>query len=115
MVVVTRSVKIGVRIIGDYRWERANGWIADVRKEDLLQVLTNPGFRVVGDDLAAVDGIDDARAEELLLLGIATFEQLMEESPTTLADSLSGIGARTVRDWQNAARDIVQAEEALDG
>ena len=111
MVVVGRKKHIGIRVIGDYRWEKSNGWEVNVRDSDVLEILTNPGFTVVGDDLAAIDGITDSIAEELLLRGITTFEQLSVAKPSGLAKDWGGVGIKTVRGWQSAAIEIIQKME----
>jgi predicted flap endonuclease-1-like 5' DNA nuclease len=113
MVKVRRAVKVGVRIIGEYRWERANDWTQEVADADLMVVLTEPGFKVVADDLQAIKGLGPKQEEELLLRGIATFEQLVVAKPADVCRDWAGVGVKTVRDWQEAARDILETEEEL--
>ena len=100
MVEVQWGRGIGRRIVGPYTWERENNWTQEVEPDFLLELLTNDGFRAVRDNLDEVDGIDEGMAETLLLLGVATWQQLAVADKKRLAAGIDKVGVRTVHKWQ---------------
>jgi DNA topoisomerase-1 len=59
--------------------------------------------REAGSELETVEGIGEKTAEKLESAGIEDVEGLKEADPDQLAESVDGVGAGTVRDWQAKA------------
>jgi hypothetical protein len=102
MVEVQWGRGLGRRIVGPYVWERENDWTQEVAPDFLLELLTNDGFRAVRDDMTKL-GISEGMAEELLLLGVATWDQLAVADGKWLAARLDKVGTRKIHKWQVSA------------
>jgi DNA topoisomerase-1 len=59
--------------------------------------------REAGSELETVEGIGEKTAEKLESAGIEDVEGLKDVDPEELAESVDGVGAGTVRDWQAKA------------
>jgi hypothetical protein len=103
--------KLGIRILGAYRWDRENHYICYVRPPDLLEVLTNPDFELVEeDDFSAFEGIGRERAETFTLAGYATFADLIDAEPTELAHAMD-VPLEQALAWQAQASAFMETVE----
>jgi DNA topoisomerase-1 len=59
--------------------------------------------REAGSELETVEGIGEKTAEKLEDAGVDDVEGLKEADPDELAESVDGVGAKAVRDWQAKA------------
>jgi predicted flap endonuclease-1-like 5' DNA nuclease len=55
--------------------------------------------------LIEIDGIGDARAEDLIGLGIMTADDLSAADPAEIAEAIDGVGIATATRWIQAARE----------
>ena len=59
--------------------------------------------RQAGSELETIDGIGEATAEKLAEAGIDDVGALTDADPESLAEELDGIGAGSIREWQDRA------------
>jgi hypothetical protein len=102
-----------VRLVEQYRWDKANGFVCDVADALLaVNLLTEPGGAFViapVEPLLAVPDIGAQRAAELALGGIANIGQLArltQDDGKRIADATS-FSERQVAAWVLAARNIL--------
>jgi hypothetical protein len=106
--------KMGVRVLGAYRWDEENEFQCYVKPGDALDVLTNPDFRLASDEVrtVAVDGISPRMAQHLLdECGIASLSDLMSVRASTVAKAAE-CDTKVVKEWQERAKALIEKIEA---
>jgi endonuclease III len=98
---------IGRRIVGDYVWDKSNGYVTDVPdKEQALNLITHPGFEVdKSDELCTLEGVGPVKAAALALAGVGSLEDLAtldKEGVERVAQEV-GVPATQVRSWAKQA------------
>lgn len=70
-----------------------------------------PEFVQFGDDLTAIKGIGNSRAEELAAMGVTTYMVLAAEEPEVLAEGLN-VSLETAAAWVEAAQEMTGQGDA---
>lgn len=102
------------RLVGDYEWSAATGFVQDVTDAGLAaELLTEPlGAFVVDTDDAVLKlaGIGPQRAAEMALAGIATLSDLaaLDETGITRLDRTIWASRTQIRAWVKQARAILE-------
>lgn len=68
-------------------------------------------FAQFGDDLTAIKGIGNSRAEELAAMGVTTYMVLAAEEPEVLAEGLN-VSLETAAAWVEAAQEMTGQGDA---
>jgi hypothetical protein len=102
-----------VRIVGDHRWDKTNGWVVDVDDEETLgNLLTHEGFALDdADPLAALVGAPAAVA--LAVAGVPTVEGLGKLSKTAIerVAKETGRDAEQITTWGEQVRQPAPKEK----
>lgn len=101
------------RVIGEYEWSRATGFVQEVEEAELVvELLTSPHdmFAVDQDDaVSALSGIGPQRVANMAMAGIATLADLaaLDEDRIKRLDAQIWASAKQIRAWVKQAREIL--------
>jgi len=102
------------RLVEQYEWSRATGFVQEVVEAGLVaELLTEPGgaFVVDSDDaILRLAGIGPQRAAEMALAGIATLSDLaaLDDTGITRLDKTIWASRKQIHAWVSQARGILK-------
>lgn len=117
MRIIFTGPKLVRRLVGDYEWSTATGFVQEVDAATAAELLTSPEGRFApapDEPLLALPGVGEQRIGELALAGIGHVDDLAaldDEGIRSLADKLWA-SAKQIEKWVGLTRDTKPIEEA---
>jgi hypothetical protein len=110
------GARVTRRLVGQYEWSAATGFLQDVDAVTAAELLTAPGDAFAVDEsepLLALSGLDAHRAGELALAGIGSIAGLTtlgSQGIKGLAGALPWASESKIRQWVRQIRGTAEPE-----